>query len=132
MPVLAALCCVLWLAACKESVIGPPPPLNRDFTLAPRQVATIESTDATIQFRRVLSDSRCPADVSCVRAGEAIVLITVKSSGGVRDYELRSDARQATQHEDLTITLVQVSPYPVSTRTIGPDDYRATFRVARQ
>jgi hypothetical protein len=131
MRFLATLCCVLVVSACKEELTGPTPPLNSDFTLAPRQVATIDSTDATIQFHRVLSDSRCPADVTCVRAGEAIVLITVKSPRGVQDYELRSDAREPTQHHDLTIRLREVSPYPVSTQTIGADDYRATFRVAR-
>jgi hypothetical protein len=131
MRFLGALCYVLLFSACKEDLTGPTPPLNSDFTLAPRDVATIESTDATIRFHRVLSDSRCPADVNCVRAGEAIVLITVKSLRGVQDYELRSDARQPTQHDGLTITLVHVSPYPVSTQTIRPDAYRATFRVAR-
>jgi hypothetical protein len=132
MNVRAVLCCVLCLSASKEGVTGPSPPLNTNFTLAPREGAEITSTKTTIRFRRVVSDSRCPADANCYRVGEAIVLITVKSPRSTRDYELRTIPREPAQHDGLTITLVDVSPYPVSTRTIAPDDYRATFRVARQ
>jgi hypothetical protein len=35
------------------------------------------------------------------------------------------------KHGDLTIELVQLSPYPFSSRTIQPDEYRATLRVTR-
>jgi hypothetical protein len=34
-------------------------------------------------------------------------------------------------HEDLTIALVELAPYPFSSRPIQPGDYRATLRVTR-
>jgi hypothetical protein len=35
------------------------------------------------------------------------------------------------RHDDLTIALVALAPYPFSGRTIAPRDYRATLRVTR-
>jgi hypothetical protein len=34
-------------------------------------------------------------------------------------------------HDGLTISLVELQPYPFSSRTIEPGDYRATLRVTR-
>jgi hypothetical protein len=34
-------------------------------------------------------------------------------------------------HDDLTIHLVELAPYPFSSRTIAPNEYRATLRVTR-
>jgi hypothetical protein len=34
-------------------------------------------------------------------------------------------------HEDLTIALLELSPYPFSSRPIAPGDYRATLRISR-
>jgi hypothetical protein len=35
------------------------------------------------------------------------------------------------QHDDFTISLVQVAPYPFSARPIQPDEYRVTLKVTR-
>jgi hypothetical protein len=35
------------------------------------------------------------------------------------------------QHDGVTIALVQLTPYPFSSRTIAPGDYRATLKVTR-
>jgi hypothetical protein len=34
-------------------------------------------------------------------------------------------------HEGFTIALVNLTPYPFSSKTILPDEYRATLRVTR-
>lgn len=34
-------------------------------------------------------------------------------------------------HDDLTITLVELMPYPFSSMPFSPDQYRATLRVTR-
>jgi hypothetical protein len=38
---------------------------------------------------------------------------------------------QPARYGDLTIALVELAPYPFSSRTIEPDEYRATLRVTR-
>ena len=131
MPVFTVLCCLLVLGSCGQSATAPTASLDADFVLAPGQSAAIESTGTTVQFQKVVQDSRCPTNVQCVRAGEAIVRITVKSSSGTKDYDLDSDKREPVHHDDLTIALVKVTPYPATNRPIAAEDYRATFRVTK-
>ncbi|MGH9329271.1 MAG: hypothetical protein ACRD09_02410 [Vicinamibacterales bacterium] len=121
------------MTACHESSpAGPTVPLNQQFVLAPGQTATVEGASVRVSFLRVLGDSRCPADALCIQGGDAIVQIEVHpDGGGVRPYELHTGDMRPVKHDDLTIELVQLSPYPFSSRTIQPDEYRATLRVAR-
>lgn len=107
-------------------------PLNRQFELAPGQTATVEGASIRVSFLRVLGDSRCPADALCIQGGDAIVQIEVRpDGGGVRPYDLHTGDMRPVKHDDLTIELVQLAPYPFSSRTIQPDEYRATLRVTR-
>jgi hypothetical protein len=38
---------------------------------------------------------------------------------------------QPVQHDDFSIALLQVAPYPFSAQAIAPQDYRVTLRVTR-
>ncbi|HXG89326.1 MAG TPA: hypothetical protein VNJ02_13405 [Vicinamibacterales bacterium] len=91
----------------------------------------IEGASLSVRFDRVSGDSRCPADAVCILGGDAIVHITATTDGAARQYELHTGNMQPVRHNDFTITLVQLSPYPFSSRTIAPDEYRATLRVTR-
>jgi hypothetical protein len=124
------LCCLL-AAACDESFTGPTVPLNRDFELAPGGTARIDEVSLTIRFDGVSGDSRCPADAFCVTGGDAIVHITAISGGAARAYELHTGSMAPVAHDGVTIALVQLAPYPFSSRTIQPDEYRATLTVTR-
>jgi hypothetical protein len=73
------------LVAC-QSTAGPPDSLSEElvqaelaqmFTLAPGQVARIGRDGPYLGFRRVTGDSRCPMDVVCVWAGDAVVAVEV-------------------------------------------------------
>jgi hypothetical protein len=124
--------CLLAAVGCSDgSPGGPTVPLNREFVLARGQSAAIESASVRIRFEGVVGDSRCPADVVCIQGGDAIVRIVVLAGPTSRDYELHTGDMRPVRHEDLTITLVQVVPYPFSSRTIEPGEYRVTLRVTR-
>ncbi len=117
--------------ACDESFTGPTYPLDSRFTLAPGETAGIERAGIRVQFYAVEGDSRCPADVLCIQGGDALVRISVLTSDGQSDYELHTGDMQPVRHDALTIALEELAPYPFSSRTIEPDDYRATLRVTR-
>ena len=127
----AVVVCLSVLTSCDESPTGPTVPLNADFVLAPGNVAMIDEASLAIRFNGVTGDSRCPADVVCVQGGDAIVSVTATSSRGARDYELHTGNMQPVRHDEVTIALVQLSPYPFSSGPIAPNDYRATLRVTR-
>jgi hypothetical protein len=117
------------LTAC-DSPSAPTVALNEDFVLAPGESAVIAETGIRLRFVGVDGDSRCPADVLCVQGGDALVRVEVLSFGAVtQPYEFHTAGTQPVVHGHLTIVLVQLAPYPFSSRTIQPGDYRATFRA---
>ena len=130
---IVALSCLLFATACDEkSPVAPTVPLNRQFTLAPGESASIEDTSITIEFMRVSGDSRCPADAICIQGGDALVEVRVRN-GSTAEYELHTgdQSRAAVTHAGFRIELMQLQPYPFSSRTIQPGEYRATLTVTR-
>src|SRR5262245_16402320 len=116
---------------CSDSVTAPGGRVASQVVLAPGESARINGTVIQLHFRGVIGDSRCPADALCILGGDALVRIDVLEANGSKTYDLHTGSLQPVRHEDLTITLVELSPYPFSGRTIKPDDYRATLRVTR-
>ena len=123
--------CVAALAACDESITGPSVPLDKTFTMAPGDILRLEDAAARVQFHGVEGDSRCPADAVCIQGGDAVVRVSVTLDGTRRDYELHTGNMAPVTYDGLTIALVELSPYPFSSRTIAPGDYRATLRATR-
>jgi hypothetical protein len=110
-----------------------PAAVNHDLVLAPGQAAEVPSASLRVRLDSVVSDSRCPADVTCIRAGDAVVQIFVSGHGGPADYQLHTtDPPRSVRHGDLTIALLQLLPQPISTRAIEAHEYRATLRVSRE
>ena len=121
----------LGLVGCDESPTGPSVPLNQEFELAPGEVAVVEDVSVSVRFNNVTGDSRCPADAVCILGGDAIVHVTATSRQAAREYELHTGDMRPVTHDGVTIALVQLQPYPFSSRTIQPGDYRATLKVSR-
>lgn len=133
-PLVLMLSCLLAVTGCDEqSPTGPTVSLNQRFTLAPGEMATIDGASIRIQFIRVTGDSRCPADAVCIQGGDALVNVRVLDGGSAVEHELHTGdlARAHVTHRDLRIALVELQPYPFSSRTIQPGDYRATLTVTR-
>lgn len=93
--------------------------------------SVLTTDDLRIRFDTVRSDSRCPMDALCVRAGEAVIALTVGRTGEVpvgRELDT-TPARSSTTYLNFTITLSSLQPYPQSGRQIQPGDYIGTFIV---
>jgi hypothetical protein len=131
MRVIVLILSLVAASACDESVTGATTPLNSEFTLAPGQAMVIERASLTVRFNGLSGDSRCPADAVCIQGGSADVRVTAVGDRSTRDYVLKTGDMRPVQHDDLTISLVQVTPYPFSSRTIQPDEYRVTLKVTR-
>jgi hypothetical protein len=129
-----ALICLLCVTACDEkSPSGPTVPLNERFALAPGEVARINGVDLRFEFIRVTGDSRCPADAVCIQGGDALVQIraTGGSSPALLGLHTGDSSQASAAYESACITLVELQPYPFSSRTIAPDEYRATLTVTQ-
>jgi hypothetical protein len=116
----------------KKSPLAPTVPLNQQFTLAPGQSASLQDTSLTVKFVGVSGDSRCPADALCILGGDATVHVRATTNTSA-DYDLHTGdpARAAAVHDGVRIVLDQLQPYPFSSRTIDPGEYRATLTVSR-
>jgi hypothetical protein len=131
MRLLVMCFCLLGATACDQSLTSPSTPLNTEFVLAPGESMAIEAASLTLTFNRVSGDSRCPADAFCIQGGSADVHVTATSGRVVREHVLKTGDMKPVQDGDATIALVQLSPYPFSSRTIAPHEYRATLKVTR-
>jgi hypothetical protein len=130
----AVLICLLCVTGCDEkSPAGPTVPLNERFTLAPGQVAVIDDADLRVQFVRVTDDSRCPADAICIQGGDALVQVLASDGDDSTTLGLHTgDSSQASAvYRGVRITLVELQPYPFSSRTIEPEEYRATLTATQ-
>lgn len=74
----------------------------------------------------VLEDSRCPADVQCVWAGQVRIRATIHLGAGDTNAELTTGKPIALA--DGTLELVEVKPATSSNAAIAPGDYRFGFR----
>jgi hypothetical protein len=133
---LAVVAILVFGAACSSnpSPTGPSVPLDQRFTLAPSETALISSAGFSVQFVSVAGDSRCPADALCIQGGDAVVTLRVRDSGNATaTYDLHTgdSARAAAKHRDFRVELVELQPYPFSSRPTTPADYRVTLRVTR-
>jgi len=126
---LVSLVTIIALSGCAH--LATPSALDREVVLAPGQTARIADASATLRFEGVERDSRCPADVVCITGGDALVRVTLDANSARATVELHTDNPAPARHQGLTITLIDLSPYPFSSRPIGPSDYRVTLTVSR-
>lgn len=81
----------------------------------------------------VVSDSRCPADVVCVAAGEVVVRARLESSAGAtaassREIQIRSTP---VAFAGKNISLKTVTPAKHSGESILSNQYRFTFSITK-
>jgi hypothetical protein len=82
------------------------------------------------KFDGVGADSRCPLDAQCVRAGEAILSVSLITNGSLDIREMRTDATGSRiTYANHTIQITALAPYPRASQQINPQDYVATFVV---
>ncbi len=124
--------CLLAATACDESFTGPTVTLDQRFTLSPGETASIDGRSARLRFEGVTGDSRCPVDAVCIQGGDAIVNVRASGDGDSASLELHTgdSSRAAATYGSLRVALVEVQPFPFSSRTIAPGDYRATLLVS--
>jgi hypothetical protein len=93
--------------------LGTPFQLSAD---QPRAVLT--EAGLTVQFERVLEDSRCPEGARCMWAGRALAQLTVSDGAGQQSFEVvlngvnRLDDPAAAAFGPYLISLVDLTPYP--------------------
>jgi len=110
--------------------------LGQEFKLRVGQRATVDGEPFSLRFVSVLNDSRCPADVTCVWAGNAEVLIEANAAGSIASLKLNTlggdkfpkDAR----HQHYQLGLIALSPLPRKDSRIKTTDDEATLVLRKE
>jgi hypothetical protein len=109
--------------------------LSEPFNLRVGEAARVEDAEFTVTFQKVANDSRCPKDVNCIRAGEAVVVLAVETEIGesaVLELEVPPGGGSLTvTFDEFRFTVLELQPQTESTKPIDPSAYVATVRVSR-
>jgi len=113
-------------AACSSTTA---PQLGEEFSLRLGEQATIADIGVTITFADVSEDSRCPSNVTCVWAGDAVVVIaswTVAAGEGTEVLHSHLEP-QSVRIDSVELEFVRLDPYPEEPGIISPEDYVVTL-----
>lgn len=119
-------------AACGGSPTQPDAVVGQPFEVRAGETANLPD-GIRLRFDRVRSDSRCPIDAVCIRAGEAVVAITLTKSGSASvEFDVQTDPpdRRSASYGGYSVALTELHPFPRSDRPVQPSDYVATFVVS--
>ena len=124
-----ALVLAFLTAGCFNNPTGPDATVGMPFELKLGAIASLPDS-AKLRFDNVRSDSRCPIDAICVRAGEAIIAVTLMRGTGNEARELQTiPAQSQFSYSKYVVRLTELRPYPRSNQPTKPEDYAATFIV---
>lgn len=113
---------------------------NCEFAACPGAPPVTEGTIAALEQKiftggvfitplEVVSDSRCPVDVTCVWAGEVTLKTKLEKGSVSKEVVLRMN--QSTAFEGALVTLVSVTPENNSKQPFAKEEYRFTFLVTQ-
>ncbi len=87
------------------------------------------SRGVTFFVEYLIGDSRCPADVTCIHAGDASISVRATMETATTSTMREGDTWRVYDH---ALTLDSVTPYPVSTSSYKHGDYRFIFTLTPQ
>ena len=111
--------------------------VGREFRIRAGRTVTLAREGLRLRFVRGASDSRCPPGVNCVWAGNAEVVVEVGAGNRrvSKTLRLNTNASPERPAEDkyrtYTVKLVELKPYPHSTRKIRQGESTATLLVSK-
>ena len=95
--------------------------------------ATEQRSKVKVEFLEVIEDSRCPADVNCIWAGNAKIKIRVTKNGKSEVIELNSGMmNKDNAFGGYTFLLENLTPKPISDKQIDKSSYVATIMMSRE
>jgi hypothetical protein len=104
-------------------------------TISVSERLSFNSDEVLVEFVEVTSDSRCPAEVQCVWAGEASVAIKTTApsvAGQVSTHKMGPGESVSIQQSAYTITLLELSPDPPPVGGVEQSDYKLHLRIEKR
>jgi hypothetical protein len=130
----AAVGCAVLLAGCiRPRATGPVPGTDEqgEITLTLGETRLLDE-DVSVTFGRVGEDSRCPADVQCITAGNAVVALLIQERGEHSEtlqLNTHSNPRSKTE-EEMRFEVISLTPLPKAGEG-PPSTYVVRLRITR-
>jgi hypothetical protein len=107
--------------------------LGSRFDVRINEAVQIAGEPLRVTFERVVEDSRCPTNTTCIWAGDAVVRIGLRGANaesGTLDLHTLSDTAAEGSFQKYRLRLVQLAPTPHESGGIPADQYVATLIVS--
>lgn len=114
-----------------------PTTLNKEFTLKVGQKGIVSRENLKISFLKVSEDSRCPANVMCITAGQTAVVLNVVGKGqnlGEVVLAIKPGAPELavkTIGDKYSLKLIDVQPYPIAPSETKQSDYVIKLSISK-
>ena len=108
--------------------------LGEPFALRIGESQAFNDAGLGLRFVEVAQDSRCPADVSCIVAGEAHVVIRAEagSETGELVFKVPPLGSDTLAFGRFTLTVTALEPQTLESRKIEMADFEATIVVTEK
>ena len=108
------------LTACSRATSAPADvKVGQSIQLAEGQSAMVSNTSVVVQFVSA-NDSRCPSDVVCVSAGEAVISLSLAGAAASRTDTVRLVKQpRAVTYGGFVFEATDLQPYPKSTGPVS-------------
>lgn len=92
--------------------------------------------ETSVKFIKVISDSRCPKNVTCIWAGEAKVLLGYFKNGVLlNEKEIVvggiEERFPMLKNENIVLKILSLRPYPDAKNSIKPEEYVLAFSMRK-
>ncbi|MFN2443730.1 MAG: hypothetical protein ABR517_13715 [Thermoanaerobaculia bacterium] len=120
---------ILLLTACSHitpQAVGVVP--GEEFSLAVTETAALPE-QGLLEFANVVSDSRCPRDVQCVWAGDAVIVLRASDENGSASLTLHTNGPGTARFGIWEVQLVELRPVPREGESLRQADYEVVLRL---
>ena len=115
-----------------EGLVADAPTLEQSARLMVGEALQIGGAGTSLTFVRVERDSRCPRGARCIRAGEAVVVFSLREDdGGVstRTFEVPPGGGASQSFRGYRVQIIGLDPQAETDVEIAPDDYVASISI---
>ena len=117
-----------------EGLVAAAPTLEQSARLKVGEALQIGGARTSLTFIRVERDSRCPRGARCIRAGEAVVVFSLREDdGGVSTLtlEVPPGGGASQSFRGYRVQIIGLDPQAETDVEIAPDGYVAAIAVQK-
>jgi hypothetical protein len=132
--ILMVAICLVSLPGCGGRSNETTAPLGNEVSLKAGQTLKINGESIQIKFIEIESDSRCPAGVTCIWAGEVQCLLEISYGGQVESKTLVKAGGSADfasmSYKEYQLAF-DIQPYPQAGKEILKSEYSTKLKVTK-